>query len=553
MVRYSRWALGGLASLASCTGQGGVPAPELRLDSEQIVTIDMDERGPGPGGLAGIESLQERGAPPVETMPSGETSPSEGSPLAPLVESGPGAAALSDAAAPSDAGAPSDAAAPSDAGAPVAAPQRVFLDFDGGVAAFDVERVRLDGTTGVVASLPSHVYTPEERERIEALVASDVAPLGISVSSSPPAEGEFTTLTFNGPLPIRLIEVAGGGFGVSGSFGDSDSIDHRNRNRSDSAVIAAHLWEFFAFTDPTGASFARGSGLVVDAEHPLAAQLSEAVVQQSANTAAHELGHLLGLRHHDGFGPPGSGLPSSGPTGAGQPSPLESVPPYEGPLEADETTLHLMSTGRTGATTQVRASVDQFFSERSAIKVAIGQSLPALREAEAKVGVLEPLALSAPNPVVVGESAGTAQLDARVLALAGSISEPDEVDEFRFRALAGDAWTIELVSSSDPSFTSPVVTDLSLLIEQSDGSTELVAFNAQIFEGNDPLLLDVSLPADGTYIVQIEAPDVAFIDADGDGFRDDPISLEENGIAELRTGDYEIVAYTVEPAGPAAR
>jgi hypothetical protein len=417
------------------------------------------------------------------------------------------------------------------------AAQQVFLDFDGGSPSFEVVVENLDGSSSVLATLPSHVYTPDERAAIEALVAADVSPFGIHVGSSPPAEGAFSTLTFNAPLPIRLVAVAGGGFRVSGSFGDSDSIDHRNQNPADGAVIAAHLWQFFVATDPSGRSFEAASGLVIDAEHPLAVRLSEAVVQQSANTAAHELGHLLGLRHHDGFGPPGAGLPSNG-----APSPLAFVPPFDGPLEADETTLHLMSTGSTGATPRVRASVDQFFSERSALKIVLPGLLCPTPEVDAQ-GSLVPALLSVPSPLPEGDDG--ASLAVQALLVDASISSVGEVDEFRFTGAAGDVWTVDLVSSVDPSFATPVVTDLRLLLEQPDGTRELVAFNAQIFEGNDPLLLDVELPSDGTYVVQVDAPDIAFIDSDGDGFRDDPISLEENGIGELRTGDYELLFYSL--------
>jgi hypothetical protein len=420
--------------------------------------------------------------------------------------------------------------------------QRVFLDFDGGVPTFDVLRENLDGSATVLTSLPSHVYTPAERASIEALIAADVRPFGIEVSHVPPEEGVFSTLTFNGSLPIRLVAVAGGGFLVNGSFGDSDAIDWRNQHPADAAVIAAHLWEFLVLTDPSGRSFSTTSGLVVDAKHPLATRLSEAVVQQSANTAAHELGHLLGLRHHDGFGPPGSGLP-----GGGLPSPLEFVPPFEGPLDASETTLHLMSTGRTGATPSVRASVDQFFSERSAIKLTAGQRLSPTPEAEAQSSALEPVRLSVPNPVLEGVRAGPAELVAQTLFVKGSLSSVGEVDELRLPGAAGEVWTIELVSTSDPSFTKPVVTDLRLLLEQPNGTRQLIAFNAQTFEGDDPLLLDVELPSDGSYVLQIDAPDITYIDSDGDGFRDDPISLEESGLGALRAGNYELLMYSLVP------
>jgi hypothetical protein len=482
---------GGSASAESAPSEG------LRLEPEQIVGIDTTEEEVLPEPAAGA------------ARPEPDASAQRAASAAPAGE----------------------------------AVQQVFLDFDGGVPNFDVVITNLDGTSRVAARLPSHIYTVEERASIESLIAADVSQFGIAVQSVPPTEGAFSTLTFNGPLPIRLQAVEGGGFLVSGSFGDSDSIDHRNQNPADTAVIAAHLWEFFVQTDPSGRSFTNASGLAADADHPLAARLSKAVVQQSANTAAHELGHLLGVRHHDGFGPPGSGLPSNG-----SPNPLAFVPPYDGPLVADETPLHLMSTGSTGATPRVRASVDQFFSERSALKLAavtlgVGELSSPMPEADALGTVLEPVLVSVPNPVLAGESGGSEELVAQTLAIEASISGVGEVDQFRFRGVAGDVWTFELVSTADPSFAMPVVADLQLLLEQPDGTREPLAFNAQSFEGNDPLLLDVELPGDGVYILQVEAPDTAYVDSDGDGFRDDPISLEEEGLGELRTGDYELFSY----------
>jgi hypothetical protein len=44
-----------------------------------------------------------------------------------------------------------------------------------------------------------------------------------------------------------------------------------------------------------------------------------------------------------------------------------------------------------------------------------------------------------------------------------------------------------------------------------------------------------------------DAPDTVFNDSDGDGFRADPISLEENGLGALRTGDYELLQYRHMP------
>jgi hypothetical protein len=422
-------------------------------------------------------------------------------------------------------------------------PQRVFLDFDSGVPAFEVLRENANGTLTLLGRVPSHVYTPEERAAILSLIQADVRRFGIVVSTTQPSSGEFSTLSFNADLPLILIPSPRGGFVVDVIFGEADNVDHNNHNFSDGARVAAHFWEFFARNDPSGASFSQVSGLPVDAAHPLASRVSEAVIRQSAQTGAHELGHLLGLRHHDAFGAVGDGLPANG-----RPSPLSFVPVYEGPTEATETLLHVMATGSTGQSAALRATSDAFFSERSSLKLALGRLLPTEPEARACKGTLRPERVRAPNAVLSGESSGQSKLDAQALSLAGRIAQPGEIDTYRFRGEAGSVWTVELVSMSDLRILEPVITDLNLFLERRDGSRQLIAHNAQTFEPYDPLLLDVVLPVDGRYVVEVLAPDTVHIDSDGDGFDDDPVSLDQSGLGEFRRGDYELLMYSLDLA-----
>ena len=87
----------------------------------------------------------------------------------------------------------------------------------------------------------------------------------------------------------------------------------------------------------------------------------------SANVASHELGHLLGLRHHDSFGPIGWGL---------SPDVLRSefAPDYLGPQFGNETNQNIMS-GSAGIDSALSALVGRSasFSERSAIKLTFAQ------------------------------------------------------------------------------------------------------------------------------------------------------------------------------------
>ena len=87
-----------------------------------------------------------------------------------------------------------------------------------------------------------------------------------------------------------------------------------------------------------------------------------------------------------------------------------------------------------------------------------------------------------------------------------------------------------------------------MFLERRDGSRQLIAHNAQTFEPYDPLLLDVVLPVDGRYVVEVLAPDTVHIDSDGDGFDDDPVSLDQSGLGEFRRGDYELLMYSLDLA-----
>lgn len=419
------------------------------------------------------------------------------------------------------------------------APQLVFLDFDSGVPAFEVVLEQVPGFAVSLGTLPSHVYTPAERDRIEAAINEDFEPFGVIATQTRPAGQAFSTLIFNADFPVALIPLADGSFFIDAAFGEAEGVDVRNRIIADRAVIAAHLWELLASVDGTGAALAAQSGLPLDPSQPLAALVSEAVVRQSANTAAHELGHLLGLRHHDGLGAPGRGLPASGPPGRDA-----FVPSYDGPELGDEATLHLMSTGITGVGSSERARLDQFHGERSALKLALPCNLTPLSELDARgPNPLEPVAFDVPNSVVAGENAGRL-LTAEALLVSGTITAPSEVDSYRVSGRAGTSLTIEVMSTTDSNELTPLITNLALFVERGAGR-ELVAANAQSFEPFDPLILDAELPADGTYVLEVSAADVVFVDASGDGVADTAVSLARGGFAGLDRGDYELLAYAI--------
>src|SRR5262249_26133317 len=85
----------------------------------------------------------------------------------------------------------------------------------------------------------------------------------------------------------------------------------------------------------------------------------------SAEIAAHELGHLAGLRHADAFDPIGTGVFAG--------LPQDYYPPYTGARAAAETPLHVMASPDSVGTSLFDAAQPTFLGEREAIKVAFGQ------------------------------------------------------------------------------------------------------------------------------------------------------------------------------------
>ena len=109
-------------------------------------------------------------------------------------------------------------------------------------------------------------YTTSMRDGVQSLMTGFYSAWNYSFVQSAPTSGDFSTITFN-----------------SGSAGGlAQHIDLRNLDHNDTAVINVSGF----------------SELSTEAD----------IVSASAVIGAHELGHLLGLRHHDSFGPIGSGV-----------------------------------------------------------------------------------------------------------------------------------------------------------------------------------------------------------------------------------------------------
>ena len=330
------------------------------------------------------------------------------------------------------------------------AQQTVLLDFDSGT----------DGTIN---------YTTQMRDDVQSLMETIYQDFDFTFTQSAPTTGPFTTITYN--------SAAAGGL--------ADGIDFRNLNMSDNAVVNVDGLGFTATDD---------------------------IVGLSANIGSHELGHLVGLRHRDGFGPIGSGVfPGLG--GA-------FFPAFPGPSNASEFENHVLSTPAFGADIN-RFTQPVWLSERSAIKLAFAEDSTTVAE----VGANDTLAtaqslifgnLVVPNTIIVGQNAGIGDFDVDAVSVEGSLTAGDN-DFFEFTAAAGDLFNFEVMSAALDRLDD---VDTQISIFDSNGAFVDYfgqdAFNDDEIETLDSVIIDLVIPDDGTYFIQV------------------------NGFAAADTGDYEL-------------
>ncbi len=370
-----------------------------------------------------------------------------------------------------------------------------------------------------------HFYTQAERDAIQAQINADYSAFSYVFTQTLPQSGPYTTIYFNDPALVGLE----GGISSENDWRDLDITGITTLTADGLNVIAA---------DSGGVNvndFLGGPG------EPAATSVD--FIGLSATIAAHELGHLSGLQHADSFGPIGSGIYSGV-------NPDLYNPPYPGPTDADESILHIMASGASVNATLQDAINDPFFGEREAIALSYGENGSPTNEettAHDSTSDAQPIAL---QPVVVPdtdlEGVNADQVfdvtAADIVGYLGETNGASNTDYYSFTAQAGTLINFQLMSviltrSVATAGTSPTDNnqgpfDTYLVIYNSSG--QVIAYNDDSFQDADSSIIDLTLPATGTYYAMVTS------------------SPKSVSLGEPLTGDYELFMYTFAAGTTAA-
>ncbi|MBI1324419.1 hypothetical protein GC170_14715 [bacterium] len=363
-------------------------------------------------------------------------------------------------------------------------------------------------------SVEERVYSDAERASILAgiqaiyagFLSSNGGFLEFRTTADGLAPGTFATVYFNRSRFSQPNDPQPGG--------DSSQVDFRNVNADGWATVQIN-------------------GLLGGVGQPEAS--SQNFVTSSVWMAAHELGHLLGLRHSDSFGPIGFGI--NAPPGLDR-----YAPAYPGPAAGFETNHHVMATpAATGFTLEDLVS-STWFGERELVKLAYARSVPdspgvngLLVEESASSAVgqeIDLVAIDIPQAMPGGLNAPK-QLAAAATTVLGYISAAGQKDLYTFSGRAGDLMNLEVFSRgiladryADTLDTVVRVLKDGIVVAQFEGS----AVNDDQFEF-DSAIVDLYLPEDGNYTIEVSA-----------------FSGEGGVSAENETGHYELFVYRIDTA-----
>lgn len=380
------------------------------------------------------------------------------------------------------------------------------------------------GTVSLADPADEHVYTTVEKEAIKGLMEDTFAPFDIAF-----------TLVEPPPFTASIVKFNNGFMG-----GAAEKLDFRNTDTTDDVdVNAKGLLKAFDGT----AKAAGGTWTLAELLS------SENVVKASANLASHELGHALGLRHHDSFGPLTAGIGVSG---------SSYDPVWTGPTFSTTAEFHIMGLASTVALSADNLLTPSWLSERSAMKLTFNEvgtvdaETPAPKGAPGLAQDIPFTPLAVPNTTLPPDPFGIDPGDPSPITefagfagaiIGGTLDSMEPVDYYAFDGIAGTIVTIEAISNVIADFDpgripDPVDMKIELLTDTLAPlpypNTLGLSINDDQFESEDAILFDMILPYSGTYFIEVAGSGKM----GADGF-----------------GEYELYAYgflpVPEPAGAA--
>jgi len=305
---------------------------------------------------------------------------------------------------------------------------------------------------------------------ITAFSGAEITSIKSGISSQLGTAYADYTVTFQETNPGGSYETVSFGLtAAAGSLGLADSIDYRNQTSNQTARVYSANFDFIV--DEFSGSTSRSTQL---------SQLTAAL----AGTAAHELAHNLGLRHHDAYADvtfTGSSVATGG-------------------VQND----HIMATGSTGLGETGRET-ERTFSENSEVKLAYGTDLLA----------------STPSSVFESGDAGNAYTLAQAVSLTslsnvardaaniiGGLGSSD-VDYYSLSLAAGTTLTADIneealgAGYADTILTFYDVNGTTVLGSNDDSLYSANTFGSGGYGSYDSILYNVPIGTTGTYYVGV--------------------------------------------------
>jgi hypothetical protein len=292
------------------------------------------------------------------------------------------------------------------------------------------------------------------------------------------------TVTTTDPLGLREVIDFGAVTGAASLLGQS-RLNFLNTSSSTSSVFAANF------------------GFILEADEDRATQIDE-ISLALAGTGLHELGHSFGMRHHAAYGDP------------------RITPAIYGNTQSLQNE-NLMATGSTGVSEEERETA-RGFSQWSRVLMEAANNLTAsplphdfeftdAGDTPATATTLETTALS------ISQTAAA--------LVFGELSAETDVDVFAFEVPNPMQLTAEIYAQGLFGILDDF--DTQLRVYDSDQTTVLASNDDVFYDGNlfdagtmhetDSFLLNIPLPAAGTYYIEVSS-NGPVTDPTGGGFYD---------------------------------